>query len=212
MVMPMGWKERDAPPDHSQSSMAICTKCNEKTRASSRFCNYCGIKFDDQPFITYDILYKSSSDGIRFTIPEDWTQVSPRELANTPTAKNVRWAFRPPVYEGEEPVLFVLSSNSPDIEAASQKNSVLSMLETMVNNTLDTEDSSSHLIESSIDSVNGIDIARFVRQNNSDQAIELEVATIRNAVLHQIVFKAIKSYQFYFPALEKIISSLDYTE
>jgi hypothetical protein len=212
MAIPLGGKERDASPKNSQSSMAICTKCNEKTRARSRFCNYCGSKFDDQPFITYDIVYKSSSDGIRITIPEDWAQISLRELDSTPTARNVRWGFRPPAYEGEESAFFVMSSSSPDIEAASQKNSVSPMLQVLVNGFLDGADPSSPVIEHSIDSVNGIDIARVVLQHDSDQSTELIVYTIRNGVVHGLIFRAIKSYQFYYPAIDKIISSLEYIE
>jgi hypothetical protein len=212
MAMPMGWKEGDASPHQSQTSTAICTKCNEKTRARSRFCNYCGSKFDDQPFITYDIVYKSSSDGIRLSIPEDWVQLSLQELANTPTARDVRWAFRPPAYEGEEPAFFVKSSSSPEIEAASQKYDVSSMLQVLVNSTLDEPDPSSPVIECSIDSANGIDIARLVTQHSSDQSTELEVFIIRNGVIHVLIFRAIKSYQFYYPTVEQIINSLEHID
>jgi hypothetical protein len=212
MAMPSDWKERDASSHQSQSSIAICTKCNEKTRARSRFCNYCGSKFENQPFITYDIHYKSSSDGIRITIPEDWVQISLRELANTPTARNVRWAFRPPAYEGEEPAFSVMSSSSPDIEAASQKNSVSSMLQVLVNGFLDGADPSSPVIEHSIDSVNGIDIARVVLQHDLDQSTELIVYIIRNGVVHGLIFRAIKSYQFYYSTIDKIIKSLEYID
>jgi hypothetical protein len=206
MATPSGRKVRDASSHQSQSSMAICTKCNGKTRAGSRFCNYCGTKFDDQPFITYDILYKSPSDGIRLTIPKDWIQINPQDLAKS--VPDARWGFQGPAYEDEVPLLFVKSLSHPNPQAASQMNSV-SILEEMVNAVLDTDDPSWHNIESSIDSVNGIDTTRIVRQSNENQMVVLEVDTIRNGVLHQITFGATKSYQFYYPTFEEIIDSLE---
>jgi hypothetical protein len=210
--MSLGSKEGDGPSHLNQSSMTACSKCNQKTRVRSRFCNYCGSKLDDQRLITYDVFYKSLSDGIRLTIPEDWVQITHQELANTPTASDVRWAFRPPAYEGEESAFFVKSSSSPEIEAAFQKNSVSSLMQVLVKSILDAPDPSCPVIQHSIDSVNGIDIARFVLQYRSDQSKELQVYMIRNGMVHILIFRAIKSYEFYYPAIEKIISSLEYID
>lgn len=196
--------------------MITCSKCNNKSRTGSHFCNYCGFKFERQVNLNSPAENKLVEGFVPYRLanvmtiqyPENW-MIRDRK-SNPDLAAGLHVLFKPPVTIADSGNTFLaVGCIKQDIQILLSKVPLPDILNIIAENIAQSKnDPSFHIGESSPTTVNGILAHRLLEYDNHTKRLRIFFIRTDDEIWTLDYLTTVNAYQLYLPLVEKIINSL----